>query len=209
MTCEQHHNISSLYWLFTSFLNSHIRYFSSCVSGNECDSSIKVQMCKMGLTNVWVCVCVCVCICVCACATQNAQNRSSRDRSCAWFTVYILICSRGLSYHRIKYVNVPVEGSLWQRQPRLNAISLNEATQSAFTTDTDSSLFGTSSVGLFGCLFMPLRESVGLKGRLRLCVYIMGVTMYLWVLLLYQVLCVHMCVYLGLNVFVCVCFGGD
>lgn len=50
------------------------------------------------------------------------------------------------------------EGSLCRRQPRLNGISLNEATQRAFTADTDSSLFGTSSVGLFGCLFMPLCE---------------------------------------------------
>lgn len=141
--------------------------------------------------------CGCVSVEECACAASNAQNCYSRDRSCAWFTAYILICSHGLSYHRIKYVNMPVEGSLWQRQPRLNTISLNEATQSAFTTDTDSSLFGTSSVGLFGCLFMPLCESVWMKVRVRHGVYIRGLRMYLEVVVaVYAYVCLqHSCVF--------------
>lgn len=117
----------------------------------------------------------------------------------ARFTAYILICSHGLSYHRIKYVNVPVECSLWQWQPRLNTISLNEATQRAFTTDTDSSLFGTSSVGLFGCLFMPLCDSVWMKGRLRQGVYIMGVRIYLGVLLC-QMVYMYVCLFLTISV---------
>lgn len=137
----------------------------------------------------------------CASAASNAPNCYSRDRSCAWFTAYILICSHGLSYHRIKYVNVPVEGSLWQRHPRLNTISLNEATQSAFTTDTDSSLFGTSSVGLFGCLFMPLCEWKWASDMV--CVY-MG---YIRGVSLHWALCVCTCVIIWLFL-VCVCLSG-
>lgn len=83
-------------------------------------------------------------------------------------------------------------GSRWQRQPRLNTISLNEATQSAFTTDTDSSLFGTSSVGLFGCLFTSLCEPVWMKES--------GVWGCIWEL--------HMCLFF-FDYFFWVCFIGS
>lgn len=179
-------------WLFTPVFNVPcVVCICVCVQGAESDSWVWA-LCKMVLARG----------CVFARARRSGpaphqmhKNCYSRDRSCAWFAAYILICSHGLSYHRIKYVNVPVEGSLWQWQPRLNTIGLNEATQSAFTTDTDSSLFGTSSVGLFGCLFMPPCESLWMKVSLRHGVYIRGAGMYMWVLLC-QVLPMHMYDYL-------------
>ncbi len=187
---QQHSKISSLhsfftcFWCFVCYVLLHL-----CVGQFL---NISVAFVQNGVS-AWACGC--------ARAAYNAQNCYSRDHSCAWFTAYVLICSHGLSYHRIKYVNVSVEGSLWQRQPRLNTISLNEATQSAFTADTDSSLFGTSSVGLFGCLFMPLCESVWMKVRLRHGVYRRGVRMYLGALL-YKLLCMHSYDYLCLIIFI-------
>lgn len=179
MTCEQLGNMAKSLFC-TGFSPLFLDFCVSCAFISVCRAT-RVILAYSSAASVQngVVVWVCVCMEECSCAASNAQNCYSRDLSCAWFTAYILICSHGLSYHRIKYVNVPVEGSLWQRQPHLNTISLNEATQSAFTTDTDSSLFGTSSVGLFGYLFMPLCESLGMKERLRQGMYIMGVRKYL------------------------------